>query len=525
MSISPDKQDIYDHDQRHRRPALHRDRRQARGRATSARKTSFKTLVTIKPGDAVPRRGAWPQTTRAFTDRFGTFGYAFANVDARPEIDRANGQVAFTLVVEPQRRVYVRRINIAGNTRTRDEVIRREIRQFEAPGTTAARSSSRATASTASATSARSTSRPPRCPGTTDQVDLTVTVKEKPTGNLLARRRLLVGRQARRSPRSIKQENIFGSGNYLGLEVNTSKYNRTLVAEHGRAVLHDRRHLARASTSTTAPAGRSTARARSTSSSRRASRCASACRSASTTRSSSASAPSAPRSSGDDTLPHSYFHLPRAVRRDQRLDPADDRLDARQPRQRAGADRRPLHARQPRLRAARRRQVPARQPAGPAVLPAHPRVHASASTPRSATARARRPAVPDLQELLRRRPRHGARLRAGLARPGRRRPAPTSAATGASTSTTSSTCRCRAPAPTGRCASSLYADAGNVWGENEKLDLRRACAPRPASASAGSRRSARSSSATARRSARSRTIESSGFSFRSGPPSDERASP
>ena len=138
------------------------------------------------------------------------------------------------------------------------------------PGTTAARSSCRATASTGSATSARSTSRRNEVPGTHDQVDLTITIKEKPTGTLS------VGAGYSSADKlsltaSIKQENIFGSGNYLGLEVNTSKYNRTLVAQHGRPVLHDRRHLARASTSTTAPPGRSTARARSTSSSRRAS--------------------------------------------------------------------------------------------------------------------------------------------------------------------------------------------------------------------------------------------------------------
>jgi outer membrane protein assembly factor BamA len=65
------------------------------------------------------------ETTKAFTDFFGNFGFAFAQVEARPEIDRANNRVAFTILADPSRRAYVRRVNISGNNRTRDEVIRR----------------------------------------------------------------------------------------------------------------------------------------------------------------------------------------------------------------------------------------------------------------------------------------------------------------------------------------------------------------------------------------------------------------
>ena len=113
----------------------------------------FKSLVTIRPGEPY-NADQVAETTKAFTDYFGNFGYAFAQVEARPEIDRANNRVAFVLAAEPSRRAYVRRINIAGNNRTRDEVIRREFRQFESSaGTTPTRSSCRATASTAWATS------------------------------------------------------------------------------------------------------------------------------------------------------------------------------------------------------------------------------------------------------------------------------------------------------------------------------------------------------------------------------------
>ncbi len=187
----------------------------------------FKTLVTIKPGDAY-RAEAVAATTRAFVDRFGTFGFAFAKVDSRPEIDRANGRVMVTLVAEPQRRVYVRRINIAGNTRTRDEVIRREFRQFESSwydGRKIKLSRDRVDRlgyfSDVSVDTAE-------VPGSSDQVDLTITIKEKPTGNLSLGAGFSSADKLSLTA-SIKQENIFGSGNYLGFEINTSKYNRTLV--------------------------------------------------------------------------------------------------------------------------------------------------------------------------------------------------------------------------------------------------------------------------------------------------------
>ena len=87
----------------------------------------FRQLVAVRPGR--PYNGeAVSATVKAFTDRFGLYGYAFARIDQRPEIDRINGQVALVLTAEPSRRVYVRHIDVAGNTRTRDEVVRREFR-------------------------------------------------------------------------------------------------------------------------------------------------------------------------------------------------------------------------------------------------------------------------------------------------------------------------------------------------------------------------------------------------------------
>jgi outer membrane protein insertion porin family len=187
----------------------------------------FKTLVSIKPGEPY-RADAVADTTRAFTDHFGTFGYAFAKVDARPDINRSTGQVMLTLLADPQRRVYVRRINIAGNTRTRDEVIRREFRQFESSwydGRKIKLSRDRVDRLGYFTEVNVDTE---QVPGSVDQVDLTYNVKERPTGSLS------LGAGFSSADRlslnaAIKQDNIFGSGNYLGLEIDTSHFARTLV--------------------------------------------------------------------------------------------------------------------------------------------------------------------------------------------------------------------------------------------------------------------------------------------------------
>ena len=187
----------------------------------------FKSLVTIKPGEAY-NADTVAATTKAFTDYFGVFGFAFAKVEAVPEIDRANNRVAFVLQGDPSRRAYVRRINVSGNNRTRDEVIRREFRQFESSwydGDKIRASRNRVdrlgfftdvTIDTQEVT------------GTSDQVDVAVNVVEKPTGNL----QLGAGFSSAEKLSfnfGIKQENVFGSGNYLGVEVNTSKVNRQIV--------------------------------------------------------------------------------------------------------------------------------------------------------------------------------------------------------------------------------------------------------------------------------------------------------
>lgn len=187
----------------------------------------FRSLVTVKPGEAYKAEDV-ASTTKAFTDRFAAFGYAFARVEFRPEINREKGTVVAVFNAMPQRRVYVRRVNVAGNSRTRDEVIRREFRQFESAwydGQKIKLSRDRVDRLGYFKQVSVDTV---EVPGTQDQVDLTISVEEKPTGNMMLGAGFSSSEKLSLTA-SIKQDNIFGSGNYLGLEVNTSSYNRTIV--------------------------------------------------------------------------------------------------------------------------------------------------------------------------------------------------------------------------------------------------------------------------------------------------------
>ena len=187
----------------------------------------FKSLVTIRPGQAY-NADEVAKTTKAFTDYFGNFGFAFARVEARPEVDRVNNRVTIVLQADPSRRAYVRKINVAGNNRTRDVVVRREFRQFESSwydGDKIKLSRDRVDRLGYFRDVGIETQ---EVPGSPDLVDLTVNVSEKPTGSLS------LGAGFSSSDGlglsfGLRQDNAFGSGNSLGIQVNTSKINRVIV--------------------------------------------------------------------------------------------------------------------------------------------------------------------------------------------------------------------------------------------------------------------------------------------------------
>lgn len=229
VSISPDKQDIY----------ITINLREGEKYTVSSVKLAgnltlgedeILSLMTIRPGDVFSREKI-NQSTKAISDRLGNYGYAFANVNAAPDVDKEKREVGFTVFIDPSRRVNVRRINISGNTRTRDEVIRREMRQMESGWYDNAKIVKSKARVDKLGYFDEVTLETPAVAGTTDQIDIDVKVKEKPTGNLMigagvssSEKLVLTG--------AVQQQNLFGSGKHVGFQVSTSKSNKVYSISH-----------------------------------------------------------------------------------------------------------------------------------------------------------------------------------------------------------------------------------------------------------------------------------------------------
>ncbi|MDA0190460.1 MAG: outer membrane protein assembly factor BamA [Proteobacteria bacterium] len=186
----------------------------------------FRKSVSVRPGDVFSREKL-NESTKAISDRLGALGYAFANVNAAPELDKEKRQVSFTIFVDPGKRTYVRRVNIAGNTKTRDEVIRQEMRQMEGAWYDADRVKlSRERIDKTGYFGEVNVETPP-VPGTTDQVDVNVNVTEKTTGTISLGLGFSSAEKLILSA-SVSQANLFGSGKFMSVQLNTGKLNRTL---------------------------------------------------------------------------------------------------------------------------------------------------------------------------------------------------------------------------------------------------------------------------------------------------------
>lgn len=230
VSISPDKKSIFitinlNEGERYQVSSV-----KLAGDLSLLPEEEYKKAVTLHAGDVFSREKL-NASTKAISERLGAQGYAFANVNAAPEVDKEKRQVAFTIFVDPGKRVYVRRINVAGNTKTRDEVVRREMRQMEGGWYDADKIQLSKQRIDKTGYFSEVTVETPAVPGTSDQVDVNVGVTEKPTGNIMlgagfssADKVILSG--------SIFQSNLFGSGNFLSLQINTAKAFKTYALSY-----------------------------------------------------------------------------------------------------------------------------------------------------------------------------------------------------------------------------------------------------------------------------------------------------
>ena len=184
----------------------------------------LETLIQLKRGDVFSREKL-AASTKAISDRLGNEGYAFANANAIPNIDKEKRTVAFSIVIDPGRRVYVRRIDVAGNAKTRDEVVRREMRQLEGAYYDASKIQLSRRRIDRTAFFSEVTVETLPVEASPDQVDVLYTVKEKATGSLL----LGVGFSSVERialSASVSQANVFGTGKFLSANINSGSVNQ-----------------------------------------------------------------------------------------------------------------------------------------------------------------------------------------------------------------------------------------------------------------------------------------------------------
>lgn len=177
-------------------------------------------LVRVGPGEVFSRKQA-TETSKAISERLGDEGYTFANVNMVPEINEQNKTVVMTFFVDPGKRVYVRRINFKGNTKTRDEVMRREMRQMESSWAASSKIERSKTRLDRLGYFEEVGVETPQVVGTADQIDVNYSIKERASGNLQAG----IGYSQLQGVifnANVSQDNIFGTGKRVDFAFNNS---------------------------------------------------------------------------------------------------------------------------------------------------------------------------------------------------------------------------------------------------------------------------------------------------------------
>jgi outer membrane protein insertion porin family len=189
-------------------------------------KQDVEKLILIKPGNTFSRQLLTTSNDR-ITAMLGNIGYAYAEVNPTPEISRDNQEISLDFVVNPGPRVQVRRIEVKGNVRTTDEVIRRELRQFEnAWYSQAALDRSKIRLQRLGFFETVEIETPP-VSGHPDQVDVIVNVKERNSGNFAISfgYQQLYGLTA---SVSLSENNFLGTGNRMAVAVQNNSYAKKL---------------------------------------------------------------------------------------------------------------------------------------------------------------------------------------------------------------------------------------------------------------------------------------------------------
>jgi outer membrane protein insertion porin family len=187
-------------------------------------------LVTVKRDEEFSRRRV-TETTGKIAERLGDEGYAFANVNAIPDIQESTKTVKLTFFVDPGKRVYVRRITFKGNARTADEVLRREVRQMESAPIATSKVKRSQTRLDRLGFFEEVNVETPAVPGTSDQVDVNFTVVERPSGAFMAGLGY-AQTQGLILNVNLTQENFLGTGKRVQLVFNNSDVLETYLISY-----------------------------------------------------------------------------------------------------------------------------------------------------------------------------------------------------------------------------------------------------------------------------------------------------
>lgn len=223
VSITPDKSDVYITININEGDRFTISDVKVSGELIVSSETLVEGVLT-REGEIFSRKNV-TETSSNLTDLLGSEGYAFANVNAIPEIDDEKKTVSLTYFIDPGKRVYVRRINFNGNTKTRDEVLRREMRQIEGGWVSTTQVERSKVRLQRLGYFEDVNVETPAVPGTADQVDVNFSVVERPSGNLLFGLGFSQS-QGLIFNTSVTQENFLGSGKRLSFDFNNSEVNK-----------------------------------------------------------------------------------------------------------------------------------------------------------------------------------------------------------------------------------------------------------------------------------------------------------
>lgn len=224
VSLTPDKKHIYILIHVNEGPVYHVSGYSLEGNLLGKR-AEMERLIAVKKGEVFSRKDVMDSNAK-LEEFVGDYGYAVPSIDAKPVVDETHHQVFIHFTVNPNRRVYVRRITFTGNNKTDETVLRRELRQQEGAmfSLSKVNESKRRLANLGYLENVDVKAE--KVPGNPDEIDLLYKVKEASSASA----NFNLGYSQADGfiyGASINEQNFMGTGRGVALQFNNSKYYQT----------------------------------------------------------------------------------------------------------------------------------------------------------------------------------------------------------------------------------------------------------------------------------------------------------